>query len=64
MRGACRFDRSLTVANPKGFPREVLLELHPWLTVHAPLTMSAWRLNEFEKGNVFPSQFWRGLGFS
>ena len=64
MRATCRFGRSHTMANPKGFPQEVLLELHLWLTAWSldHDSLSAWRL-KFEKETFFPSQFlaWSGL---
>ena len=60
MRATCHFGRSPTVANPKGFPQEVLLELHLWLT--------AWPLDhrhvefEFEKEAFLLVEFlaWSG----
>ena len=55
MWATCRFGRSLTMADPKGFPQEVPLELH--------LKLTAWPLGheraEFEvrKGSVPCRQF-------
>ena len=54
-----RLGRSPTVADPKGFPRAVPLELHPWRT--------AWPLGhgrvefEFGKGTFLLVSFWFGL---